>query len=120
MGSYVYVGNLDPSTREDSLRKTFEASGNKVKSVVILRSPRNDRSRGFGFVEVGSDEESAAAISSMNGAELDGRKLAVNTVRQAPPRGRTDGRGFQSYSGLGGRSPDGQRRPSSGSRRKSR
>ena len=57
MGIYVYVGNLDLATTEDELRAAFTAAGSSVKSIVILRSPQNDRSRGFGFVELGTEDE---------------------------------------------------------------
>ncbi len=119
MGSFVYVGNLAPTTTEDSVRNAFTAAGKTIKGVTILRNPQNDRSRGFGFVEVGSDEEIAAAILSMNGVEVDGRKLAVNHVKASVPHARNDGRSFESYSGLGGRTSSGPRR-SGGSKRKSR
>lgn len=120
MGSFVHVGNLAPSTTEESVRKAFTAAGSTVKSVVILRSSTHDRSRGFGFVELGSEDEITAAIGAVSGVEVDGRKLTVNIARQKIERPR-DGRGFESYSGLG-RSFGGPRRSgsTSGARRKAR
>jgi RNA recognition motif-containing protein len=121
MGSFVYVGNLAPSSTEDAIRKAFTAGGTTVKSVVLLKSSTHDRSRGFGFVEVGSEEEITATIAAMNGVELDGRKLTVSQARERAGRPRNDGRGFESYSGLG-RSFGGPRRSgsTSGARRKAR
>lgn len=120
MGIHVYVGNLARTTNEEGLRQAFVAGGTVVKNVVILRSPQNDRSRGFGFVEVGTEEEAAATIAKMNGAQLEGQALKVSRSTERPMRSRGDGRSFESYSGLGGRTPGGTRRPSSGSKRKSR
>ena len=118
MGIYVYVGNLDLSTTEDVLRAAFVAAGSPVKSVVILRSPQNDRSRGFGFVELGSEEEALAVTRTMNGVEVGGRPIKVSASRERPPV-RGPGTTFQSYSGLGGRGPGGPRR-STGTKRKHR
>ena len=115
MSIYVYVGNLESSTTEDILSKAFVSGGTSVKSVVIMRTPQNDRSRGFGFVEVATEEEAEAAITAMNGVEVDGKELKVNTAR--PAAARSTGRNFQSY-GPGGRS-SGPRR-SGGAKRKSR
>ena len=120
MGIYVYVGNLGAATTEESIRKAFTAAGSPVKSVAILRSSQNDRSRGFGFVEVGSEDEATAAIGAMNGVEVDGQALKVNQARVRALRSRTDGRSFESYSGLGGRTAGGPRRTGGGARRKTR
>jgi RNA recognition motif-containing protein len=120
MGSYVYVGNLDFATTEEMVRAAFEAGGVRIKSVVILRSPQNDRSRGFGFVELGSEEEALAATRTMNGADIAGRPIKVGAARERMPA-RSPGTSFQSYSGLGGRSPGGPRRTGgAGSRNKRR
>jgi len=118
MGSHVYVGNLARTTNEEALRAAFVQHGRTVKSVVILRNPRNDRSRGFGFVEVENEEMIEAAIATMNGVEVEGNKLAVDRVRESVIRGRSDGRSFQSY-GMGGSESRGPRR-SGGARRKTR
>jgi len=113
MSIHVYVGNLGAATTEDKLREAFAAARCPVKSVVILRSPQNDRSRGFGFVELGSEEEALAATHAMNGVEIEGRPLKVGPARERAPT-RSQGSTFQSYSGLGGRSPGGPRRPGGG------
>jgi RNA recognition motif-containing protein len=101
MSTYVYVGNLDAGTTEARLGEVFAATGHPVKSAVIMRSPQNDRSRKFGFVELESDEQVAAVIEKMNGVELDGKPLKVGQVRERPrPRdGRSEGYGFGRSSG---------------------
>jgi len=119
MGIYVYVGNLDLSTTEDMVRAAFTTGGSPVKSVVILRSPQNDRSRGFGFVELGTEEEAQAATRTMNGVEIGGRPIKVSPSRERAPV-RSQATSFQSYSGLGGRGPGGPRRPGGGARNKRR
>ena len=100
------------------VREAFSAAGSRAKSVVILRSPRNDRSRGFGFVELESEEEALAATRTMNGVEIEGRPMKVGPSRERVPD-RSLGTGFQSYSGFGGRGTGGPRRPS-GAKRKHR
>jgi RNA recognition motif-containing protein len=118
MGTFVYVGNLDLSTTEDMVRAAFTSTGSPVRSVVILRSPQNGRSRGFGFVELGSEDEAMAAQRAMNGVEIAGRPIKVSPARERAPT-RTQGTSFQSYSGLG-RSPGGPRRPGGGGARNKR
>ena len=77
MSQSIYVGNLPYSTREEDLREVFEAHGN-VENVKIIRDRETGRSRGFGFVEMSTDEETNAAISALNGSELGGRTLKVS------------------------------------------
>lgn len=101
MGVFVYVGNLGSATTEDMVRSAFVKGGSPIRSVVILRSPHNDRSRGFGFVELATQEEADAATNALNGTELEGRPLRVGAARERIPVRR--GEGFQSYSGLGSR-----------------
>jgi RNA recognition motif-containing protein len=119
MGIHVYVGNLDHSTTEDMVRAAFTSAGNPIKSVVILRSPQNGRSRGFGFVELGSEEQALEATRTMNGVEIGGRPIKVGPARERASV-RSPGTSFQSFSGLGGRSPGGPRRPGGGGSRKKR
>jgi RNA recognition motif-containing protein len=95
MGNFVYVGNLAPTTTEDALRKAF-GTGRTVKSVVVMQSPQTGRSRGFGFVEVGSEDEVASTIQAMNGFALDGRKLKVDRARERVMHTRSDSRSFNS------------------------
>ncbi len=77
MSQSIYVGNLPYSTREEDLREVFEAHGN-VENVKIIRDRETGRSRGFGFVEMSSEEETNAAISALNGSDLGGRTLKVS------------------------------------------
>jgi len=113
MGTFVYVGNLGRATTEDAVRKAFVAGGSPVRNVVILRSPQNQHSRGFGFVELGSAEEAATAIQTMNGVEVDGQPLKVSEAKERLPRFR-EGRSFEGHGGPGGR------RKTGGARRKPR
>jgi RNA recognition motif-containing protein len=117
MGTYLYVGNLGAETTESMVRGAFTAAGCSVKSVVILRSPQNDRSRGFGFVELGTEEEALAATQTMNGVDIGGKPIKVGAAKErAPERGlRTS---FQSYGGLGSRPSGGSRRPGGSKRRR--
>ncbi len=77
MSQSIYVGNLPYSTREEDLREVFEAHGN-VENVKIIRDRETGRSRGFGFVEMATEEETNAAISALNGSDLGGRTLKVS------------------------------------------
>ncbi len=86
----IFVGNLERGTTEDELREAFEAYG-QVSSVTIIKDRYSGESRGFGFIEMPSQEEGQAAIAGMNGTELRGRPLNVNVAR--PKEGRGGGRG---------------------------
>jgi len=118
MGNFVYVGNLGSSTTETMLRAAFTAAGSPVKSVVILRSPQTDRSRGFGFVELESEDQALAATRAMNGVEIEGKPMKVGPARERAPV-NVPGTSFQSYSGLGGR-PFGSRKPGGGGAKRKR
>lgn len=83
----IYVGNLSWGTTEAELESAFAEYG-EVASVTILTDRDTGRSRGFGFVEMGSDTEAQSAIDGLNGQDLDGRTLKVNEARP-----RTDRRG---------------------------
>jgi RNA recognition motif-containing protein len=113
MSVHIYVGNLGATTNEDSVRRAFVAARCAVRSVVILRSPQTDRSRGFGFVEFASEEDAQAATREMDGVEIEGRPIKVGPSRTRPAA-RGPGTSFHSYSGLGGRAPGGPRRPGGG------
>ena len=76
----IYCGNLSWNTTEDGLRAAFEAFG-EVSSVTIIKDRDTGQSRGFGFIELPNDSEGQAAISGMNGNELDGRQLKVDQAR---------------------------------------
>ena len=90
MAKKLYVGNLSYNTYEDSLRNLFSSFGN-VESVKIITDRDSGSSKGFGFVEMSSDAEAAAAIAGTNGHELDGRQLRVNEAMDKPRRERDSG-----------------------------
>lgn len=102
MGTRLYVGNLSFQTDEAALNAAFAANGRNVVEVKIMTDRDSGRSRGFAFVEMGSDEEAQAAIEAMNGADLDGRKLRVNEAEPRPNNNRSGGGGFGG-GGRGGR-----------------
>jgi RNA recognition motif-containing protein len=85
MGTKLYVGNLSYNTYEDSLRNHFQSWGTVV-SAKIITDRDSGNSKGFGFVEMGSDAEAQAAIAGANGRELDGRQLRVNEAMDKPRR----------------------------------
>jgi RNA recognition motif-containing protein len=76
----IYVGNLSFDSSEDDIRKAFEAYGS-VNDVKIIMDRYSGRSKGFGFVEMANDDEGKAAITEMNGKELDGRALKCDEAR---------------------------------------
>ncbi|HUT34021.1 MAG TPA: RNA-binding protein [Planctomycetota bacterium] len=82
----IYVGNLSYGTNDTSLRVAFEAYG-EIASAQVIVDRETGRSRGFGFVEMPSDEQARAAIAALNGKELDGRTLNVNEARPRADRG---------------------------------
>jgi RNA recognition motif-containing protein len=89
MAKKLYVGNLSYSTSNESLSEAFAAFG-KVESATVIMDKMSGRSKGFGFVEMSSDEEAQAAISSMDGKNLDGRNIRVSEAR--PPENNGDRR----------------------------
>ena len=100
MGNKLYVGNLPYSVRDSDLEQSFGQFG-AVTSAKVMMERDTGRSKGFGFVERGSDAEALAAIEGMNGAPLGGRSLVVNEARPMEPRPpRTGGGG--GYGGGGG------------------
>lgn len=109
----IFVGNLSHDATEDDVRTAFSAFG-KVTSVSIIRDKFSNEPRGFGFVEMESNAEAAAAIAGMNGKELKGRPLNVNEARPKTERsgggggGRFGGGGGR-FGGGGGRGPGGGR-----------
>ena len=90
--SKLYVGNLDYNTTEDELKAHFEQKGVQVKSVTLIKDKYTGRAKGFGFVEVESEEMITKAVEALDGQELKGRKLTVNKAK--PPRERSGGGGF--------------------------
>ena len=93
MSKKIYVGNLSYQTNEDSLREVFAAIG-EVLSVKII-ADETGRSKGFGFVEMPSDEDADKAISALNGTPLMGRNIVVNEARPQTGKGRPGGEGQQ-------------------------
>ncbi len=85
MGNKLYVGNLPYSVRDDDLQQAFGAFG-QVNSAKVMMERDTGRSKGFGFVEMGSDAEAQSAIEGMNGQSLGGRSLVVNEARPMEPR----------------------------------
>ena len=102
MGNKLYVGNLAYSVRDESLQEAFGQFGT-VTSAKVMMDRETGRSKGFGFVEMGSDAEAQAAINAMNGQALDGRPLVVNEARPREERpGGFGGGGGGGRSGSGG------------------
>jgi RNA recognition motif-containing protein len=97
----IYVGNLAFQTSEDEIRQVFEAHG-EVSSVNIIRDKFSGDSRGFGFVEMPSDDEAQAAIAGLNGTDFGGRSLNVNQARPRTDRGGGGGGGRGGGRGGGG------------------
>ncbi|BDT73982.1 hypothetical protein os4_35350 [Comamonadaceae bacterium OS-4] len=108
MGNKLYVGNLPYSFRDEDLQQAFAAHGS-VSSAKVMMERDTGRSKGFGFVEMGSDAEAQTAINAMNGQQFGGRGLVVNEARPMeprPPRSGGFGGGGGGYGG-GGRSGGG-------------
>ena len=99
MGNKLYVGNLPYSVRDGDLEQAFAAFG-AVTSAKVMMERDTGRSKGFGFVEMGSDAEAQAAIEGMNGHPMGGRSLVVNEARPMEPR-RPGGGGFGGGGGGG-------------------
>src|SRR6478735_119421 len=99
MGNKLYVGNLSYNVRDDDLQQAFAQYGT-VSSAKVMMDRDTGRSKGFGFVEMGSDPEAQAAINGMNGQALDGRAIVVNEAR--PREERPGGYGNRGRPGGGG------------------
>jgi RNA recognition motif-containing protein len=98
MGKKLYVGNLPFSATEDSLKEAFLQFGS-VESVNIITDRDTGQSRGFGFLEMATQQEAASAVTRMNGSEMDGRTLKVS---EALPQTARDGSGSRSGNGSRG------------------
>jgi RNA recognition motif-containing protein len=109
MGRKLYVGNLSYNMRESDLEDLFAAHGS-VQSAQVITDRDTGRSKGFGFVEMGTDQEAQDAISALNGKEIEGRNLTVNEARPREEggggggarRGGGGGGGFGGGGGYGG------------------
>ncbi|MBP8287718.1 MAG: RNA-binding protein [Rhodoferax sp.] len=109
MGNKLYVGNLPYSFRDDDLQQAFSQHGT-VSSAKVMMERDTGRSKGFGFVEMGSDAEAQTAINAMNGQQFGGRGLVVNEARPMEPRPpRSGGGGFGGGGGGGGYGGGGSR-----------
>jgi RNA recognition motif-containing protein len=107
MGSKIYVGGLPYSTAEQELADLFGQHG-AVTSAKIITDKYTGQSRGFGFVEMASDDEAKAAIEALNGTELGGRTLTVNEAKPQAPR--------TGFGGGGNRGGGGKRQGGGGDR----
>jgi RNA recognition motif-containing protein len=105
MAKKIYVGNLPWSTTSAALETLFSAHGT-VNSAEVIADRETGRSRGFGFVEMDSDEACQRAIQALNGAEVDGRAITVNEARERTPRSGGGGGGYGG--GRGGRGGGGR------------
>jgi RNA recognition motif-containing protein len=101
MGSKLYVGNLSYNTTGSDLEQLCAQHGT-VQSAEVIADRETGRSKGFGFVQMGSDEEAQAVIAALNGQEVDGRALTVNEAKPREDRPRGGGGGGGSRGGYGG------------------
>ena len=123
MGTRIYVGNLDYGVGDSDLEKMFAPHGT-VQSAQVVMDRDTGRSKGFGFVEMGSEEEAQAAIAALNGKEIEGRTITVNEARPREGGSRGGGGGGGGFGGGGrrgggggGGGRGGERRGGGGGRR---
>lgn len=100
MTKKLYVGGLSYDTTDDGLKDAFSKAGT-VETAVVIMDKMSGKSKGFGFVEMDSEENAKKAIEMYNDQELDGRTLKVDNAR--PPKEHSDRGGFNRGSGFGGR-----------------
>src|SRR5262245_19523051 len=115
MGKRLFVGNLPFSATDESLMQMFQQAG-QVEFAKIITDRDTGRNKGFGFVEMSTEQEAADAITKLNGAEFEGRSVTVNEARPMAPReggGGGGGRGFG-----GGRGGDRGKRGGGGGRQR--
>ena len=98
MGKKLYVGNLSYDVTDSALEQMFAAHGT-VQSAQVIMDRDTGRSKGFGFVEMGSDQEAQAAIQALNGKDSDGRALTVNEAKPREDRGGSRGGSGGGYGG---------------------
>ena len=116
MGNKLYVGNLPYAVRDNDLQQQFGQFGNVVSAKVMMERDTG-RSKGFGFVEMGSEAEAQAAINGLHGQDMGGRALVVNEARPMEPRPPRSGGGGYGGGGYGGGRRDGGNRGDGGGRR---
>lgn len=109
MATRLFVGSLAWATTDDSLSAFFSQVGT-VTSAKVITDRATGRSKGFGFVEMSSDEEAQKAVAELNGKDLDGRTIVVNEARPMEPRENRGGFGGGSRGGFGGGSRGGYSR----------
>jgi RNA recognition motif-containing protein len=114
----LYVGNLSFDTTTQDLRTAFEGVGT-VTDAIVMQDKMSGRSRGFGFVTMGTAEEGAEAIRQFHGKPLDGRNITVNEARPREDAPRGGGGGRRDFGGGGGRKDFGERRGGYGDDRRS-
>ena len=122
MGNKLYVGNLPYTVRDEDLNQAFSAFGD-VASAKVMMERDTGRSKGFGFVEMGSDADAQSAIEGMNGQSWGGRSLVVKEARPMearPPRTGGFGGGARREGGFGGGNEGGFRSPYGGGGRRDR
>ena len=90
MAKKLYVGGLSYDTTEETLKKTFAEAGT-VETAIVINDRETGRSKGFGFVEMSTEEEAKKAIETLNGKELDGRTIIVNEARPQESKPRSGG-----------------------------
>ena len=100
MGSKLYVGGLPYSATESQLTSLFAEHGT-VESARVIADKFTGQSRGFGFVEMSTAEEAKAAITALNGSQMDGRSLTVNEAKPMEPRSSGGGGGGSRFGGGG-------------------
>jgi RNA-binding proteins (RRM domain) len=98
MSKKIYVGNLNYATTEDTLSSLFAQYG-EVVSTSIIKDRYTEQSKGFGFIEMADDAAADAAIATLNGKEVDGRRVRVNVAEEKP---RTNSRGPRNFNRDGG------------------
>lgn len=102
MGTRLYVGNLSYTVTTSELQQLFGQYGS-VKDATVVQDRETGRSKGFGFVEMGSDADAQAAIQGLHGQDHNGRPLTVNEAKPREERGGGGGGGRGGYGGGGGR-----------------
>ncbi|HYA15275.1 MAG TPA: RNA-binding protein [Syntrophales bacterium] len=108
MNKKLYIGNLSSNVTEDDLRANFSGAG-KVLSVNIIKDRLSGLSKGFGFVEMDSEEGAKEAIQKFHGGQLDGNTIVVSEARPKKDRDRGKSRSYQPNSGGGFRGGRGRR-----------
>jgi cold-inducible RNA-binding protein len=102
MAKKLFVGNLSWDTTSEDLAAAFSEDGRNVISATVLADRETGRSRGFGFVEMGSEEDAQSAIQALDGSTLDGRQIRVNEATERAPRAGGGGGGGGGWGGGGG------------------